>query len=317
MPEARRQRDKFFAKQKAEGMTDEYVRFVHYTSAESALSIIKSKRMWMRNTNCMSDYREVQHGLDILNKFFSEDGKRKSFTEAVDTCAPGVAEEAIKAFNGWWNDIRFSTYVTSISEHDGNEDSHGRLSMWRAFGGNNTARVALVFKVPRYSGAALALNIMFSPVAYLTENEVHDVLQEIIRNIDQNREFLKTVDRQILVGIVFNTFLAAVTCLKHEGFREEREWRVIYCPHFRSSPLIETSVEVVGGVPQPIYKLPLDVTVAPALDELDIAKLFDRLIIGPSPYSWPISEAFRTALTNAGVQDAASRVWPSLIPIRS
>jgi hypothetical protein len=37
-------------------------RFVHYTSAESALKIITSKRLWMRNTTCMADYREVRHG---------------------------------------------------------------------------------------------------------------------------------------------------------------------------------------------------------------------------------------------------------------
>ena len=36
-----------------------FARFVHYTSAEAALSIIRSKRLWLRNTTCMSDYREV------------------------------------------------------------------------------------------------------------------------------------------------------------------------------------------------------------------------------------------------------------------
>jgi hypothetical protein len=35
-------------------------RFVHYTTAEAALKIIKSKRVWMRNTLCMLDYREVR-----------------------------------------------------------------------------------------------------------------------------------------------------------------------------------------------------------------------------------------------------------------
>ena len=34
--------------------TRDYARFVHYTSAEAALSIIRTKRVWMRNTTCMS-----------------------------------------------------------------------------------------------------------------------------------------------------------------------------------------------------------------------------------------------------------------------
>ena len=47
-----------------------YARFVHYTSAEAALQIIKTKRIWMRNTTCMSDYSEVENGYRILLNFF-------------------------------------------------------------------------------------------------------------------------------------------------------------------------------------------------------------------------------------------------------
>src|SRR5579859_6522232 len=81
MPYATRQRDAHHRKQAG--------RFVHYTSAEAALNIIKSKRLWMRNTVCMADYREVQHGFDILNRLFSEPGKMESFIKMVDQCVPG------------------------------------------------------------------------------------------------------------------------------------------------------------------------------------------------------------------------------------
>jgi Protein of unknown function (DUF2971) len=101
--------------------------------------------------------------------------------------------------------------------------------MWRAFGGN-IARVALVVKIPWLSKGAEALNLFFSPVSYLTEEEAHAVIEEVIKNIETNREFLRSIDRQEIVGTVFTMLLAGVTCLKHEGFREEREWRAIYCP---------------------------------------------------------------------------------------
>jgi hypothetical protein len=160
---------------------------------------------------------------------------------------------------------------------------------------------------------------MFSPVAYLTEDEAHAVIYEVISNIGANCDFLRSVERQILVGIIFNMLLAGVTCLKHEGFREEREWRAIYCPQYSPSTLIESSTEVIGGVPQPIYKLPLDARVSPALANLDFSRLFDRLIIGPSPYPWPMYEAFRAALTEAGVPSEVEkqRVFISGIPIRA
>ncbi len=318
MPHAREQRDEVYEKNRKPGedATETHVRFVHYTSAEAALSIIKSKRIWMRNTTCMSDYREVQHGFDMLNKFFADKSKMEQFVSALDLAAPGAAKQAIDLFNKWWDTIRFHTYITSISEHHSAEDSHGRLSMWRAFGGN-IARVALVFKVPYFTGGAQALNLLFSPVAYLTEPEVHAVFLRVIANIKENREFLRAVDSQIIIGTVYSMLLAGVTCLKHEGFREEKEWRAIYSPKIRSSALMESSTELVGGIPQIIYKVPLDEKASSALAGLDLSRIFDRLIIGPTSYPMVMYEAFVDALTTIEVSDAGRKVFTSMIPIRS
>jgi hypothetical protein len=71
-----------------------HARFVHYTTAEAALNIICTKRFWLRNTNCMSDYCEVQHGFDIFNRYFLDAAKRKAFVDAFDACTPGVADDA-------------------------------------------------------------------------------------------------------------------------------------------------------------------------------------------------------------------------------
>jgi hypothetical protein len=313
MPQAKRQR---LQARFGDGATGQPTRFVHYTSAEAALAIIRTKRFWMRNATCMSDYREVQHGFAMLNGFFSDKGKYDSFVAVLDACYPGVAQEAVNLFNKWWRDIQFSTYIASLSEHDDKEDFNGRLSMWRAFGGN-TARVAVVFRIPPISMGALALNVIFSPVAYLTESEAHDVIREVIQNIDSDRVFLRTVDRQMVMASVFGMFLVAVVCLKHEGFREEREWRAIYCPTFNFSALMESTTEVVGGVPQVVYKVPMDATAAPILADLDFVQLFDRLIIGPSPYPMAMAQAFISALSKAGVSGPDKRVFASLIPIRA
>lgn len=312
MPHARKQRDALYADEP----NNLAPRFVHYTSAQNALSIIRTKRLWMRNATCMTDYREVQHGFDILAKFFSDKLRLNAFTSALDQCANGAAMEAVNAFNTWWNDIRSYTYISSISEHVAKEDFHGRLSMWRAFG-SNVAQVALVFRIPKFSGGAAALNLMFSPVAYLTEAEVHNVIADVIQNIKTNADFLRTVDRQVIINTVFATLLAGVTCLKHEGFGEEREWRAIYSPNRSPSNLMESSTEVLAGVPQIIHKIPLDAAVSPMLADLDVAAMFDRLIIGPSPYPLAMYEAFKIALSAAGVADAGNKIFASLIPIRT
>jgi hypothetical protein len=313
MPYARKQRDEHHAREAHEGGA----RFVHYTTAEAALSIIKSKRLWMRNTTCMADFREVQHGYDILWQFFHDEQKRETFKAALDACAPGAADESIKLFDQWWQTIRFNTFIASLSEHLNSEDTHGRLSMWRAFGNSGAPRVAAVIRIPKFSGGATALNLIFSPVAYLTQVQTHDEIKRVIDNIAANVSFLKSLDRQIIVANVFTMLLAGVTCLKHEGFAEEREWRAIYSPLRLPSPMVESSTEVVSGVPQNVHRLPLDAAVSPILAELDLSKMFDRLIIGPSQYSWPMFEAFTQALKAIGVADAEKRVFISGIPIRT
>lgn len=317
MPQAKRQMDKAVERQKKpeDSAVVQELRFVHYTSADAALKIIKSKRLWMRNAACMSDFREVQHGLDLLDRLFFHPAKTEIFINALDPCTPGAAGDAINLFKRWRSEIRDSTFITSVSEHDYVEDFHGRLSMWRGFG-TNAPRVAIVLKVPKSSSVLVGLNVIFSPVAYLREGDVDEVLQEVITSVGLNYEFLRSIDSQLVMGSVFFMLLAAVTCLKHEGFREEREWRAIYCPKLIPSTLLESNIEIVAGVPQLVYHLPLDGTASPAFGDIDFARIFDRLIIGPSQFPDVMVEAFRDSLTNAGISDVHDRVCKSGIPVR-
>jgi hypothetical protein len=188
--------------------------------------------------------------------------------------------------------------------------------MWRAFG-SKTARVGLVFNVPFQSPGAEAMRLIFSPVAYFKDAEADQLVPEVIKNIKANIPFLTSVGRQEIVNWIFYMLLLGVTCVKHEGFREEKEWRVVHCPHLYPSPLIKSSNETVGGIPQIVYKLPLDKSANPVLADLDISHLFDRLIIGPSPYPIAMADAFADALTKAGVAEAGKKIFVSNIPIRS
>jgi len=82
---------------------------------------------------------------------------------------------------------------------------------------------------------------------------------------------------------------------------------------------MECSNKVTNGVPQVVYSIPLDKTVSPALYALEFSRIFDRLIIGPSTYAFPMYEAFTAALTRAGIPSelAKQKVCVSGIPIRT
>jgi hypothetical protein len=188
--------------------------------------------------------------------------------------------------------------------------------MWRAFGANASARVAFVFKVPALSGAIDFLKSTFSPVAYLDEDQVRATIQAVISNVVRDVDYLKALDDNELFAWVFAMLVSGVTCQKHKGFIEEREWRVIYKPGMTPSPLITEEVKAVFGVPQVIYKLPLDKTVADEISGIDLATMFHSLIIGPASQPWVMYEAFARALKGAGVADADGRVLTSGIPIR-
>src|SRR5215469_16282671 len=89
MPYAHRQRAELLQKQGATASRETAFRFAHYTSAEAALNIINTKRIWMRNTSCMVDYSEVRHGYDLLNQFVTDKDRWGAFTAALHSCAPG------------------------------------------------------------------------------------------------------------------------------------------------------------------------------------------------------------------------------------
>ena len=295
-------------------------KFAHYTSADAAMQIIETKRFWMRNAMCMADYSEVNHGFELLKKALSVETGFKALEAALDQCASGVARQAVEIFDHHLIAIRTNTYIACVSEHDSKEDLHGRLSMWRAFGSAGGTRVALVLSVPWYSSASWVLNVTFSPVAYLSDSEVAAEVASVIENVRANAKFLREVDPAKVLATMFTMLLTATTCLKHEGFAEEKEWRAIYEPTWappHSRGLMECSTRCVNGVPQHVYEIPVDVRRSPAFADVDLAQMFERLIIGPTQYPWPIREAFVDALTKAGVQEAGARVFISGIPIRT
>jgi len=110
--------------------------------------------------------------------------------------------------------------------------------------------------------------------------------------------------------------MAAAVSLKHEGFEEEREWRIVHSPKRDPSRFLVRDTKVIAGIPQFVYKIPLKNNQEEGITGIEPAELIDRVIIGPSAFPWPLYEAFADALEKAGVQNAASKVVVSGIPLR-
>lgn len=305
------------AKARRDDVIARKARFVHYTTAENAMKIIRSKRLWMRNAKCMNDYMEVSHGHDLLVRFFQDQGRKQLFYEALQPIGNEVARQAIELFDQWWQKLQFNTFITSISEHGPAEDIHGRLSMWRAYG-QLSARAAIVVNIPfEPADATEGLKVILSPVFYFGYPEVEKELYAVIENINKHTAFLLTQGTQIIKNWVFAMFVALSVSLKHEGFKEEREWRVLYLPELYPSKLLSPTIETINGIPQTVYQIPLEDNPTERVTGTAIPQLLDRIIIGPSSYPFPMYQAFTAALEGVGVVNAGSKVIVSGIPLRT
>ena len=256
---------------------------------------------------------EIQHGLNcLLTAYKGKEGQR--LKAVLERMFQGISTEIEELFDGWMPHFQADTYITCVSEHADTEDTFGRLSMWRSY--RDTTGVALVMNSRPFLSPSNALKAYTSPVAYLTNDELERELGHIAGGLSDNLDFLQAQDRQTIINHVFDVFKFAVLCTKHPGFQEEREWRVVYSPRLEKSNRLVKDIQVIGGTPQPIYKIPLQNVPEEGFVGAEIPELLDRIIIGPTQYPMAAFEAFEHLLSEAGVDQPASRIFISDIPLR-
>jgi hypothetical protein len=302
-----------YAYERSKRVVAEGTRFVHYTTAEAAMKILQTREVWMRKSSCMNDFLEVQYGLQRLTEAYQNSDASKRFRSALDEAFSGISDEVAELFDGWRPHFQIDTYFTCVSEHEDSEDLFGRLSMWRAY--SETTGVALVLKNSVFMNPANGFGAYASPVAYLDASQFEKEFDRIADNVCKSIDLIKSRKRDEIKARIFNMLRLASVSTKHPGFHEEKEWRIVYCPTLEKSPYLKEDIKVINGIPQPIYKIPLQNLEGVGLFAA-IPDLLDRIIIGPSQYPFALGEAFQRLLTDAGMQDAESKIFISDIPIR-
>lgn len=304
-------------------------RFVHYTSAESAMKILSSGRMLLRNSTLMNDFSEVQYGLNCLALSYNGPlGERlKALMREVQADLPEVFESQFNSIEG---DLRGETYLISISEHgdpekgDEFEDNLGRLSMWRAYAPRDG--VAFVFNNSPFMAETNAINAYSAPVQYATPDEFRATFELIVEGAEENLELLKQYGGKYLYDLLTHAFTMIVQSTKHPSFGEEREWRVIYSPSLlhKKGELtdaqlqrIPTEIMTLGGVPQRVFAIPFRNYPEEGFTGATIPELIDRVLIGPSGNAYAISQALISELHRLQVPNPEERVYITGIPLRT
>lgn len=288
-------------------------RFVYYTTAATAFLILQNKEIWLRNTLTMNDFMEVEHGLGCLvDAYRSPCGA--ALNAALDSVHPGISKEVTSLFDAWIPGFRRDTFIACFSVHKMEEDEHGRLSMWRAYGGN--AGVALVFNGAAFFQESDALAAYSSPVAYMNSEQLAAQINRVTDRVTRNKAYVASLGRDGLKGAVFQMLRYAAVSTKHPAFREEEEWRVVASPAIESSDLVRQEVALIGDVPQTVLKLKLEDRPDRGLGGLDPAIFIDRVLIGPCEHPDVIFRALRETLTNIGVPDAEKKITITGVPLR-
>jgi hypothetical protein len=291
---------------------------VHYTSAAAAMSIITRKKIWLRNAAFMNDASEIAYGMNLLADYFRRDNPaRQTFWQTVDLHTKGRSEELTKLYDDWRHDLSSSTFVCCISEHDvERENEFGRLSMWRAYGrAENVHGVALVVNSAYLAATMEGLAAYSYPIEYPRPHEANDLFSELEKNFLGNQEYISSMSPEDVYGELFTALQNFCLTMKHPGFSEEREWRVIYRPNAEASEVIKPYTATIGGAPQRVFELPLEADANRGM-ALDLSTLVDRVIIGPSSQAVAMWRAFVDALAEAGVANADKKVICSGLPLR-
>lgn len=156
--------------QELQRVVDGGINFAHYTNADTAFKIIKNQEIWLRNISVMNDYREFEHGKEFLAKLIKESEEGKALKQAFDNIAPKIFETTFSNFENWAPYIKDDFYISCFSEYEGkNSDDIGKLSMWRAYGGNSG--VAIIFKYDFFKVLDMT-HLDFSSVVYFKQSQL-------------------------------------------------------------------------------------------------------------------------------------------------
>lgn len=308
----------FGASQKRISEIDENMRFVHYTSADAAMKIIQGiggkNYFWLRNATEMNDFSEVEYGQYCLREALSDRALAERFKAAFNAIDERIIPDFAQMIDSEFGFLKANTYLLSLSMHREDELQTGRLSMWRAYGGD--ASLCMVLNTQAFEEQD-AYNIAVSPVLYDGPAGFKKEFEALVEKVEKDSENLKKIAFQSIRDNLKRAVDFAVLSTKHPSFKEEEEWRLIYRP--TSDPDLQPLIVSINGIVQTVFLLPLENVEIPGGNSVtgaSLPELIERLIVGPTPNPQLVQLAFMKLLKDAGIEDPHTKVVASMVPLR-
>ena len=285
----------------------------HYTGAHGVRGILNSDRIWASGAQHMNDWMEVVYGYDIMMGAL----RRLVRSGGLPERSQRVFSDVLRALEQ--PDSPFvDAYFAAFCER-GN-----LLSQWRAYAGTQgfaievdpiaiEGELTLTTKAP-------ARNLRLAKVEYDPDRQregfkhlLHELTETIEKQHGHSERMIVTLTE--FVRIVLSSWAATV---KHPGFQEEQEWRVIFQPMITTEEKYHSTEQFVVRVED--FALVTHVELMPA-DNLPHKKAqspklpIKSITCGPNVSMRSTMRALEILLRNNGYEGV--HILKSEIPARS
>lgn len=225
----------------------------HYTTSEAFVSILNNKEMWFTDYRFLNDTQEfhfVEHRAKRLISDYSFEDRKRDFAQL-----PRADDHSIKYFDVFLHYFKrefigqiytfyegnavsrldSSNYLPYVFSMSADDDS---LSQWRAYG---KGEICIEFDVGAIQSLASTMELI-RPVVYMSNCQLDEMLTRYIeRGLDDLFSHAGYVDQDMIANAAdyirphmersFNPIF-----IKHVGFKEEQEWRVVINMALYSTP---------------------------------------------------------------------------------
>jgi len=232
----------------------------HYTNHQGFSGILTSSSLWATDSLFLNDSSELSFGSELLKQSMMEkldehfdDPNEKDIAETIVDLTFYSLEETCQRI-----------YVTSFCEEG------DLLSQWRGYAG--ASGVSIGFNYPFFKNTIEKLDYPLGPVewklskvlygeeARLLADKISLIAVKELKIYLQNenstpKEFGNWQSSRILHSIydIYQYFICSV---KHDGFKEEKEWRLIGIE--RGIPLVQYRTSATEIVPYIKFQFPDD-----------------------------------------------------------
>jgi len=283
-------------------------KLAYYTTADTALKVIRGQSIWMRNASLMNDFQEIEYGRSSLCEIWAD--REDEIKNILTDIHADLFEKIVVQWNEIDRALSVDTYLLSLSEYDDND--RGRLSMWRGYGGDK-AGVAFVFE-PELLGT-ISMNELF-PVNYGKE-DFRRQIDAIVKNLTDLKIKAFPISPDIIAKDITKAMQDIVLTTKHPGFQEESEWRAIVNSELAKWASDSLEVVSIRGIPEKIFKVGAVADSALELQNSNLNKLIYKIIVGPCRHPEHLAQALASALSEKeSTNELIDKIHISDIPLR-